>query len=198
LKKVLIIFFGLIFVLYLIGSLDTESTDNNTNYSSPYKKSTTTKPKSDWSAWSSKDEMSGNIAGYASSKKFPSSNTMDFPYSNTKAFLGVGFSSNSEWAYVGFTNAPNLTGSNTKSDYDEIRTRIKFDNQLEYITLTQDWGSKFLHFENDKDIISRLKKANTILLELKWHGEGSVYFKFSLKGYKSTKQSNGFCEIVLG
>jgi hypothetical protein len=53
---------------------------------------------------------------------------------------------------------------------------------VEDVTLTQDWGSKFLHFADDKDIIQKIAQSNAVLLELNWYGTGKTYFLFSLRG----------------
>ena len=138
-----------------------------------------------WDVTSEKDEMTGDVSAYCTSQLTPPTERMDFPYSDVKGWLGVGCDGNSEWVYAGFSTAPNLSNTTTKDGYNLIETRIKFDDDVEYITMTQDWGSKFLHFQKDSDIIEKFMKANTILLELNWHGEGKKYFRFSGSG--STK-----------
>ena len=105
---------------------------------------------------------------------------MAFPYGDTKGWLGVGCDGTSEWVYVGFTNAPNLNDTEIEQGYNLITTRIKWDDKVENISLTQDWGSKFLHFRDDSNIIQKITKSNSVLLELNWHGQGKTYFKFSL------------------
>lgn len=135
-----------------------------------------------WDTSLSKDEMTGERSAYASSPITGPTERMAFPYSDTKAWLGVGCNFLYEWVYVGFTTAPNLNKTDTKDGYNLIRTRIKWDDKVEYITLTQDWGSKFIHFSDDRSIISNIAKSNSVLLELNWHGEGKTYFKFSLSG----------------
>ncbi len=61
-------------------------------------------------------------------------------------------------------------------------TRIKWDDSVENVTLTQTWGAEFIHFNNAKKILSKIKTASSMLLELDWYGEGHVYFKFPLNG----------------
>lgn len=135
-----------------------------------------------WDVSSSKDEMTGEISAYCSSKLTAATERMDFPYGDVKGWLGVGCDGNSEWAYVGFTTAPNLQNTTTKDGYNLVSTRIKFDDEVEQITMTQDWNSKFIHFRNDDDMIEKFMAANTILLELNWYGEGKTYFRFSGSG----------------
>jgi len=136
----------------------------------------------EWRTSLSKDEMTGKQFSYASSSITGPTKRMEFPYHNTKAWLGVGCDGTSEWAYVGFNNSPNLSDTDTEDGYNLIRTRIKWDDKIENIALTQDWGAKFIHFSNDKSIISNIAKSNSVLLELNWHGQGKTYFKFSLSG----------------
>ena len=135
-----------------------------------------------WDVTSDKDEMTGEVSAYCSSKFASPTERMDFPYSDVKGWLGVGCDGDSERAYVGFTTAPNLANTTTEDGYNRISTRIKFDDEVEQITMTQDWNSKFIHFRNDSDIIEKFMTANTILLEMNWYGEGKTYFRFSGSG----------------
>ncbi|HLV08613.1 MAG TPA: hypothetical protein VKY40_00205 [Halanaerobiales bacterium] len=136
-----------------------------------------------WSTSVSKDEMTGEEVWYAISPKIEATEKMGFPYSNVKAWIGIGYDGENEWVYVGFTEAPNLLDTTIKDGYNLIKTRIKWDdNDPEYIRLTQDWGAKFLHFQNDETVISQIIKSNNLLLELNWYGEGNVYYRFPLNG----------------
>ena len=130
-------------------------------------------------------EMPMRANSCCTSKDASPTERMDFPYGDVKGWLGVGCDGNSEWAYVGFTTAPNLANTTTKDGYNLISTRIKFDDEVEQITMTQDWSSKFIHFRNDSDIIEKFMTANTILLEMNWYGEGKTYFRFSGSGSTS-------------
>jgi hypothetical protein len=133
---------------------------------------------SDWTASQSKDEMTGNETFYIftdwASPKYP----MSFPYAKTKSVIGIGCSKYGIVPYFNFTSKPNITKAETKDGYNEIITRIKFDNTLEDIKLTQKWGSKSLFVYNEKAFIKSLEKTNEVLLELNWYGNSSVYFKY--------------------
>jgi hypothetical protein len=135
-----------------------------------------------WNTSLSKDEMTGKKSAYASSPITAPSKRMEFPYGDTKAWVGVGCDGTTEWAYVGFNTPPNLSNTDTKDGYNLISTRIKWGEKVENITLTQEWSAKFIHFRDDKSIISNIAKSNSVLLELNWHGHGNIYFKFSLSG----------------
>ncbi|NLY91868.1 MAG: hypothetical protein GX081_09755 [Firmicutes bacterium] len=135
-----------------------------------------------WTTSVSKDEMTEAETWYAFSPSVGPVKKMSFPYGDTKAWLGIGCDGEDEWVYVGFTVSPNLTGTTTRDGYDLIYTRIKWDDQIEDITLTQSWGSKFLHFTDDESVISKIAKSKSVLFELNWYGEGKVYFRFPLDG----------------
>lgn len=135
-----------------------------------------------WYTSVSKDEMEGTKTWYAFSPNVKPTEQMGFPYGNIKAWIGIGYDGESEWVYVGFNKSPNLSDSETKDGYDLIYTRIKWDDKVKNVTLTQDWGAKFIHFRNARAIVSKIANSNTVLLELDWYGEGKVYFRFPLGG----------------
>lgn len=136
-----------------------------------------------WSTSFSRDEMTGEGSAYALSSVVSSTAPMGFPHGDTRAWIGVGCDSDDEWAFIGFNSSPNLTDTDTEDGYNLIDTRIKWDDQVEKVTLKHVWGSKFLHFYGtDAEVVKKIEECGTVLLELKWYGQGSVYFKFSLSG----------------
>jgi hypothetical protein len=126
--------------------------------------------------------MTGKKTAYAFSPTVPSKRNMDFPYGDVAAWLGVGCDGKNEWAYIGFNSAPNLADTETKDGYNLIHTRIKWNNSIENVTLTQNWSASFIHFTADKSAIAKIATSNTALLELKWHGQQPTYFEFPLNG----------------
>lgn len=138
--------------------------------------------KQGWVSTSSVDKMTGNKSFYAVSKSVQASKRMGFPYSDVGSWLGVGCSKKSEWAYIGFSAAPNLTDAKTEDGRNVIKTRIKWGEKIEPVTLTQKWGASSLHFRSDASVISSIVSSKVVLLELKWHGEQGVYFEYSLNG----------------
>lgn len=113
---------------------------------------------------------------------------MGFPYNDVRAWLGVGCDGSNEWAYFGFSESPNITDDQTESSYSVIRTRVRWDHSVENTALIQEWGAKFIGFHDDSAAIANIARANTVLLELNWYGEGRVYFEFSLKGSSAAVQ----------
>ena len=137
---------------------------------------------SQWDNSNSTDEMTGEVSAHCSSPLFSSTKSMDSPYSDTKAWLGIGCDGVSEWVYVGFTNAPNLLDTDTQDGHNVFTTRIKWDDELTSERFTQNWGAKFIHFKKDESAIQNIINSNTLLVELNWHGSGKTHFRFNLAG----------------
>lgn len=138
-----------------------------------------------WDLNIEKDEMTNEKNTFISSPMISPTKEMSFPYSSVKAWIGIGCSNNNTWAYIGFTSAPNITNYTTENGFNTFKTRIKFNEKIEHYFLSQEWGSKFIHFNDDLAIIKKIKESNSMLLELNWHGNSKTYFKFSLKGSSS-------------
>jgi hypothetical protein len=107
---------------------------------------------------------------------------MEFPYHDVQAWLGFGCDASSEWAYVGFTDSPNLTNDDTHDGYSSVDTRVRWDGTVTTMRLTQDWGGEALHFSSDANAISSMVAGKEVLLELDWYGSGKVHFPFTLEG----------------
>jgi zinc ribbon protein len=135
-----------------------------------------------WRTFESVDKMTGNRSHSALSPRAKAAKTMGFPYRGTEAWLGFGCGGSSEWAYVGFSQAPNITNDDTKDGYSTSRSRVRWDDNVVTLGLSQDWGSEFMHFQSDAGAISKILTSSTMLLELDWYGEGMVYFEFTLNG----------------
>ena len=146
-----------------------------------------------WETSVSKDEMEGTEMWFATSPSVSPTQEMDFPYHNIKAWIGIGFDGEDEWVYVGFNESPNvgfnespnITDTSLQDGYELIETRTKWDDEIKDITLSHDWGSKFIHFRDADAVINNIINSDTVLLELKWFGEGEVYFRFPLKSAAS-------------
>ncbi len=137
---------------------------------------------SQWTTTQSEDEMSGEKRSFAFSERITSTTPMGFPYSGTTARLAVGCDNNSEWAYIIFSETPNLLNVDIEDGRNRIRTRMRWDQEIENVTLIQRWGANSLHFINPQPVINKLITSNEVLLELDWYGENKTYFRFSLDG----------------
>lgn len=178
---VLVIFGVFIYSLFSGNSPQGPSTTSSSSQKSEVTEKVSP-PKPTWRTSTSKDEMSGKFTAFAHSPTAYPTKKMSFPYNDVTSWMGVGCDSENEWVYFGFSTSPNLTKDKTKDGYNLINTRIKWDNQVENVTLTQDWGEKFIHFKNDNTEISKISASNTALLELHWHGQQPTFFKYSLNG----------------
>lgn len=108
---------------------------------------------------------------------------MGFPHGNVTGWMAFGCDGDDEWVYIGFTESPNLIDTEAREGgYSKFATRIRWDDKVEQVHMMQEWGAKFLHFRDDTAVISKIISAAKVLLELKWYGEGDVYFEFSLAG----------------
>lgn len=136
-----------------------------------------------WDISSDVDEMTGEATHYAIYQSKASSKEMGFPYKNVRSWIGVGCNKKDEWVFIGFNKSPNITNDETQDGWNLISTRFKWDKDVEPVKLSQTWGGKFLHFlDNDSKFIEKIESKNSGLLELSWHGQGSVYFPYSFAG----------------
>lgn len=136
----------------------------------------------EWDTAVSKDNMTGEHKAYAISPITYPVQEMSSPYTDVTAWIGIGCDSKKEWAYFIFNIAPNLVKDETEDGYNLIRTRIRWDDEVANMTLTQDWGDESLSVRYDEEFISNIESSNTALLELQWYGQRNVYFEFNLKG----------------
>jgi len=152
---------------------------------------------SKWRTLNSSDEMTGEASYFATSDSVKPNRRMGFPYSNVIADLFVGCDKNDKWVYVAFNERPILSHGKTKSGYDLIDARIKFNDSVEVHTFTQEWGSRFIYFSSAESIIKKLKKSNVLSLEFDWHGEQAVIFKFDLTGSsKAIDEISNDCRML--
>lgn len=141
-----------------------------------------------WGTFDSSDEMSGDKSSYAVSPKTTPTRQMGFPYQGVKAQLAVGCDGSSEWAYLHFTESPNLSNTKTKDGYNLVKTRVRWDDNVVNEEMSQDWGAQFIHFQNRAAAISKIAGSSSVMVELDWHGEGAVRFPFTLNGSSAAIQ----------
>lgn len=164
------------------SSAKTKNVVSEQSQKNPTEVKKTPPPKPAWRSFTSNDEMTGKLQAFAHSPQIAPTRRMEFPYSNVEAWLGVGCDGKSEWVYIGFNGSPNLSNDETEDGYNLISTRIKWDDSLENVKLTQDWGAKFIHFREDSSALAKISASSKALLELQWHGQQPAHFEFSLNG----------------
>jgi len=180
---------GLI-ILLAFGSTDSGGGGSSSKSPSSSRKSISApaKLRPAWSTQVSVDEMTGKKRAYATSVRVPPTKRMDFPYADVEAWMGIGCDGSSEWAYFGFSTSPNITNDETEDGYNVISARVKWDNSIQNMRLIQEWGAKSIHFNDDASAIAKIAGSSSVMLELNWHGEGRVNFKFPLNGSSAAIQ----------
>ncbi|WP_457597994.1 hypothetical protein [Hydrogenimonas sp.] len=135
----------------------------------------------EWRIFTDKDVMDGSEYVTLNSERVLPIKQMAFPYQETKVLLGITCKKNTNWksVFLAFNIFPNIINID---DYNSKRIRIKFDNKMEYYTVYAPRNEKMIYFADNDKVIKNLKRAEIMILELPWYGEGNVYLKFSLKG----------------
>ena len=139
-----------------------------------------------WVKWETTDLMSNMVRkGIASEWTAPLS-PMRFPYQDVVGVAGIACDSG---AYFRFSTAPNLVGDENHDGYSSINLRVRFDDKpVEWVRFNQEWGSDQLTPRGGK-VKTGLLAQNTMLLELPWHGEKRVVFRFDLTGSREVYNS---------
>ncbi|WP_342632179.1 zinc ribbon domain-containing protein [Marinobacter alkaliphilus] len=143
----------------------------------------------EWRTFESSDEMTGEKSAYAVSPNAEPTQRMGFPYGDVEAWLGIGCDASSEWAYIGFTQAPNLINGEIGDGYHSFRVRVRWDENVVFETLRQKWTADAMHFYSDASIIQKIGGASSAMVELNWYGEGAVRFPFTLNGSSKALQN---------
>jgi hypothetical protein len=73
-----------------------------------------------WTTTVSSDKMTGDRSCYAHSQSTGPLEAMSFPYNDVRAWLGVGCDGTNEWAYVGFSESPNLLDTSIGDGYSRM------------------------------------------------------------------------------
>lgn len=134
-----------------------------------------------WDTSVSVDEMTGEKSKYANSIIISPTKTLKFPYHDLQSWLGIGSDDKSSWAYIGFSDDPNLTGGETESGYNKYKLLVKVDDKpATSFYVTKEWGSNFIHIREDSKFIALLKAGNNIKIEFPIYGNGDVIYNYPL------------------
>ena len=125
------------------------------------------------------DRMTGEVMWSALSPSVDPQDGMAFPYQDTRAQLHF-WCRGQRPASVGvfFTNVPNLTAFLGEQGYP----RMRWDDEIVRLEMTHYARSQMVTFGDDLVAERRIRRHNVLLLELHWHGNGTVYFEFPLGG----------------
>lgn len=137
----------------------------------------------EWSWHTSGDKMTGEIRAFATSPDVNATEPLDFPYRGMEAELYFGCNrQGDEWAYIAFSEEPNITDTETYDGWDGFSVRARWDDNVTTMDMRQDWGERFVHFQSDGRAIANIAAARSVLIEFNWYGSGDVYFEFPLDG----------------
>ena len=93
-------------------------------------------------------------------------------------------SAENEWVGVALSEKAQLQGSQSMlfggKRFAEMRAR--WDNTAVTMRIDYEPGSRYLRFQKHYEALERLKRAETLLVELRWANDEWVYFRFSLSG----------------
>ena len=90
----------------------------------------------------------------------------------------------SAWVGVALSEKAQLQGSQSMlfggKRFAEMRAR--WDDTVVTMTIDYEPGSRYLRFQNHDEALERLKRAEMLLVELRWVNDEWVYFRFPLSG----------------
>ena len=123
--------------------------------------------------------MTGAIAWFAGSNPVRSEEPMQPPFDGLESSVAFACNAQGEWVGIRFSKEPRLR--RTRSRW--LRTR--WDGTVIAMEFDQEPGTALLEFVDFVVAVRLLKQSESVLAEFPWHGEGMVYFHFSLTGSRS-------------
>ena len=153
-----------------------------------------------WTSAATRDPMTNQEVVVASSPNVVPSQEMDFPYKDIHAWMAYMCDGKDEWVYFGFSTTPNIDNAEpTESGFSHFRTRVRWGTEIKNVEMSQKWGASVISFsDGGNDAVKRLARstaADSLLLELSWFGNGSVYFNFPLEGAaEAIARAKGSCK----
>ena len=134
------------------------------------------------------DPMDGSTRSAIQSPMAAPMEGMGFPYTGTKSAAAIlcGDGGITGVAF-GFTNAPNLVGGSLLDGHRSFMLRVRFDDDpLMRWQFVHEWGSRLIFSGHRLHVLAaRMQAARTMLLELPWHGQGNVVFRYDLTGSRA-------------
>ena len=106
---------------------------------------------------------------------------LKFPYSNTKAGLGVMCTDGSLYTYISLNHAIGVDGLDHYKNVYKFTTRVKWGDQIETTDFVQEsYMSNTLYFKESVKTLEKIIKHDKVLVE--FHLDDTAYFEISLKG----------------
>lgn len=191
--KNILSFVVLVIIIFLaVGSTDdsssTRKSSSSSSYSSPSAVSTP-KIEKHWRSHAYLTDLEKKKRAHVATNDIRPDSKMDFPYNWTTASISVVKDKNSTWAYMKFSNPPNIVNGQTEDGYNIIKAIVYIDGVKETATLTQEWGSKTLFFKYPNWLVKKLKTCKTFRVNLRWHGNPNVVWSFTGDGFNTEYES---------
>ena len=107
---------------------------------------------------------------------------LGFPYDDTKVQIIVRFNGSTELAAIKSCDLLNADSTQIDKYNRLVPVRIRWDNELEQVSLTQKFLSSYLVFPDASKVIERLCTSKLAILEFGWYYDRTIHFKFDLTG----------------
>jgi len=138
------------------------------------------KPK--WHVQVTEDVMTSGKIWEVSSPIVKPIECLGFPYDGTKAQIIVRFSRSAELAAIKSCDLTNADATQIDKYNRLVPVRIRWDNELEQVSLTQKFLSSYLVFPDASKVIERLCTSKLAIIEFGWYYDRTIHFKFDLTG----------------
>lgn len=137
-----------------------------------------------WNVDTSHDEMTGESSSIMMSDTARPTRNMEFPYSDVYSAISViKDDKENERATLHF-NKLNIRGGDIFNGFTSHSFLVKFgDNKPVKMKGMIQNGGKSIHITraDATKFIAEIQKVDSILVQLKWYGEGNVNFKYDVK-----------------
>lgn len=107
---------------------------------------------------------------------------LGFPYDDTKAQIIVRFNGSAELAAIKSCDLLNADATQIDKYNRLVPVRIRWDNELEQVSLTQKFLSSYLVFPDASKVIERLCTSKLAIIEFGWYYDRTIHFKLDLMG----------------
>lgn len=139
-----------------------------------------------WTTSTKSDPINDTASHFAFSPQESAHERLGSPYGGMRASLAYGCDEQSEWAYVTFTKRVNLGDVRYSASGAYVDTQVRYDDDVNTITLQLDTVSKHLHIVDDSAFIQRMISSNEIIMRFPWAGEGNIHYTFDMSGSADT------------
>jgi len=192
-KNILSLISLVVMIFLAVGSTDTdESSSNSSSTTSSYNSSSSVNSTPEaiqhWYSHAYITDLEKEKEAYVASNKVKPDSKMDFSYTGTTAQIIIAKNKNKTWAYIKFSNTPNIINEETEDGYNVIKANVYIDDVRETATLTQEWSSKLLFFMYPTWLINKLKTCSTFRINLRWYNNLDVVWSFSGEGFTTKYQ----------